>query len=280
MQLFVDHLTVIDCSYLHPQHGVLGESWIVDVALVGSLDEQSMVMDFGMVKKRIKAMIDELVDHKLLVPQKSLDLVQLTGDAAATTLVWEDAKARTWTHTSPAEALCVLDAQVITTQVVRDYLIEKLSAEMPESVDAVQLTLYHEPLEEGMYYHYSHGLKKHDGNCQRIAHGHRSKLEIWRDGEFCVQTIRDVCAKWAQAYLVSQSDIVEQTDSHIISEYDAPQGHFRLEAPRDACDIVPHDSTVERIAEHVAQQLKKRDPQANWCVKAYEGVRKGAIVTL
>ena len=166
---------------------------------------------------------------------------------------------------------------MITTEAVRDYLIEQLSAEMPESVHAVQLKLHHEPLEEGMYYHYSHGLKKHDGNCQRIAHGHRSKLEIWRDGELDMQEISDICSQWAQAYLVSQGDIVAQTDSHIISEYDAPQGHFRLVAPHDACDILPHDSTVERIAEYLAQQLKQREPEVQWCVKAYEGVKKGAI---
>jgi 6-pyruvoyl-tetrahydropterin synthase len=64
MQLFVNDLTVIDFSYLCTTRGVVGESWIVDVLLDGDLNEMSMVLDFGVVKKQINAIIDLAVDHK------------------------------------------------------------------------------------------------------------------------------------------------------------------------------------------------------------------------
>lgn len=280
MQLFVDHLTVIDCSYLHPEHGIEGESWIVDVALEGELDEMSMVMDFGKVKKQLKAAIDQLADHALLVPQKSKHLLQLEEGEGSIKLQWKDSHDRLWEHESPHEALCLIDAPAITLEVLRSYLTQQLMAQLPATVKALHLQLHHEPLEQGMYYHYSHGLKKHDGNCQRIAHGHRSKLEIWKDGVLDLQEIRHICQKWAHIYLLSQEDITEQTDRHIISSYQSPQGRFWLKAPRECCDILPQDSTVERIAQHLAQQLEQAHPQAVWRVKAYEGVHKGAIISL
>src|SRR3546814_12618087 len=54
------------------------ESWIVDVELHGDLDGQSMVLDFGEVKKRLKRAIDTSADHSLLVPRNA---PQLTLDA-------------------------------------------------------------------------------------------------------------------------------------------------------------------------------------------------------
>lgn len=66
MQLFVDDLTVMDFSYLCPLRGMVGESWIVDVRLDGELNDESMIQDFSKVKKELKRLIDEHVDHKLL----------------------------------------------------------------------------------------------------------------------------------------------------------------------------------------------------------------------
>ena len=73
--LFVDNLTVIDFAYLDPTRGLVGESWIADVVLGGELDEQGMVFDFSNVKRTIKRVIDERVDHRL-VDAANLDVLE------------------------------------------------------------------------------------------------------------------------------------------------------------------------------------------------------------
>lgn len=60
------------CSRLH------GHSYIVRLRLEGDIGEEGMIMDFVVLKKALKAMIEEL-DHKTLVPTASQD-VKVTYD--------------------------------------------------------------------------------------------------------------------------------------------------------------------------------------------------------
>jgi hypothetical protein len=58
MQLFVNNLTNIDFSYLCPDRGLVGETWLVNIVLKGPIDPQGMVCDFGKVKKTLRTWLD------------------------------------------------------------------------------------------------------------------------------------------------------------------------------------------------------------------------------
>ncbi len=131
----------------------------------------------------------------------------------------------------------------------------------------------------GPFYQYSHGLKKHDGNCQRIAHGHRSRIEIYRNDQ------RDEAleAVWAERlrdiYIGTRSHLVEVGAGMHHYRYRAPQGEFELKLPAECCYLIDTESTVEQIAAHLAAEIKREHPGDEVLVRAYEGVGKGAIAT-
>lgn len=280
MQLFVDNITVIDCSVLCPSHGVDGRSWICDIVLEGALDSQSMVMDFGVVKKRIKQEIDRIADHCLLVPEQSDSLTHIQSGDAGISLTWQVQDRYDIRLKSPQEAICLLPMAAVTPEALARWLEEQLSAVVSESVERVSITLREEAI-DGPSYSYSHGLKKHDGNCQRIAHGHRSRLEIWQDGRPAVGLVAAWCKAWDHIYVGSRDDLVAEFEQYgqpmLRYAYDAPQGAFMLEIPADRCAVIDSDSTVECIAAHIARTLSAQYPQSVFRVKAYEGVGKGAI---
>ncbi|HPQ26375.1 MAG TPA: hypothetical protein PLY75_15680, partial [Gammaproteobacteria bacterium] len=59
--------------------------------------------------------------------------------------------------------------------------------------------------------------------------------------------------------------------------YRSSQGSFGLTLPKIGCYLIDNDSTVENIAQHIADQLKAEHPNDRFKVYAFEGVDKGAI---
>lgn len=276
MHLFVENLTVIDCSYLDAERGIVGESWIVDLALGGLPDDQGMMMDFAHVKKRLKQVIDETIDHTLVIPGR-LPGLELAANGASFTFT--NATGHRIEHDSPADAVTVLDTDAVTPDSVRDFLLPHLRANVPGNVTDIRLELRMETI-DGAYYHYSHGLKKHDGNCQRIAHGHRSKLHIWQDGTRSPALEQEWAERFRDIYIGTREDISRQfsegSTDYLEFAYTAQQGAFRLVLPASSCHLIETDSTVEYISDHLCRELAASHPGHAFRVRAYEGVGKGA----
>lgn len=272
-RLFVEQLTVLDCAFLDAQRGLVGESWIVDLELEGELDEQGMVLDFGSVKKDLKRAIDAVADHTLVVPRLSpaLDLA-LSGDRTGLSFRSELGAVE---HQSPRVALCLVDAAAVTTETLAGHINRELASALPPNVARATVTLRHEKI-DGAWYRYTHGLKKHAGQCQRIAHGHRSRLHIAVDGRRDERLERTWAERWRDIYLGSASDIVAHGKGRIRFEYRSGEGEFALELPVERVDLLQTDSTVELIAAHLAAQVAA-ERRGRIEIRAYEGVMKGAI---
>lgn len=290
MQLFVNDLTVIDCSYLCPERGIVGESWIVDIILDGNLNEQSMVLDFGKVKKQVKAIIDDAVDHKLLVPgSHGYTEVTHNEDDSAYWVDFNRGNDRSIHLFCPSDSFAFIDANVVNIETVTDYVKAVIKQELPVNVEGLKLTLRPEQI-DGFYYHYTHGLKKHDGNCQRIAHGHRSKLQVFIDGIRQPALEKQWCDKWEDIYIGTKEDKASFNEmtlskaaknlgdsTHIGYSYTSIQGLFELALPHSENYVIETDSTVECIAQYLASAISSEDSGQTVEVWAYEGVGKGAI---
>jgi 6-pyruvoyl-tetrahydropterin synthase len=276
--LFVEQLTVLDFSRLDRERGLVGESWIVDVELEGELDEQSMLLDFGAVKRIARDAVEDYADHKLLAPTRC-GWLEITESAASGELRIE-APAAGLRLRSPGVAVCRLDVVDVTMPELRAKLEASIAGVMPGNVHGVRVALREESA-PGAYYHYSHGLKRHAGNCQRIAHGHRSRIEIYTEGRRNDHWERYWAERWRDIYLGSREDIVAETRLGDRPAwrfaYRAQQGEFELEIWSEHCELVPADTTVERLAGYIATELERMDPGTAFRVRAYEGVQKGAV---
>lgn len=282
MRLFVDNLINVDFSYLDPERGLLGETWLASTELDGVLNAQGMVCDFGIVKKTLRHWLDEEIDHRLLVPVNSPNLT-LTENGTELELEWrygtDQQPAQVIRCRCPRSAIALVDSDRIDAISVSRWSISQILPLLPATLDKLSLDFSTEAI-DGSYYHYSHGLKKHDGNCQRIAHGHRSKLLIWRNEQRDSELERQWAQNFKDIYIGTREDIIRHDKGETVFAYTTNQGQFELSLPQQHCYIIDTDSTVEWIADHLAQQLKLAHPQDHFLVKAFEGMGKGAIVSL
>ncbi|MGM0544484.1 MAG: 6-pyruvoyl trahydropterin synthase family protein [Pseudomonadota bacterium] len=272
MALFVNQLTHIDASLWCPEAGLKGVSWQVDALLDGELGEDGMLFDFGDVKPWIKHHLDAGLDHTLLVPVKA-EGVSVTECAEG--LCVQTTSPYPMHVTGPREAFTLVPEAIIDRDAVARALSDDLTARRPKNVSRVQLTLSDEPI-DGAAYGYSHGLKRHAGNCQRIAHGHRSRLHIWQH-ETRQLTLEQHWAEWLDSrYLVEAGDIVEQDAQWLTCRYQAAQGMFSITLPSDCCAVLATPTTVENIARWLAESIAVQTRSVTR-VHAFEGFNKGAI---
>ncbi len=179
----------------------------------------------------------------------------------------------------PRQAFALLPWPAITAERLAAHLSASLTRQPPARVEAIRLTLSDEAI-DGAAYTYSHGLKRHAGNCQRIAHGHRSRLHVWQDGARRPALEAEWAERLADRYLVDEADVVEGLDAafagRLTTRYTAEQGRFALTLPRERCVTMPTPTTVEHIAAWLAGEIARETGRATR-VQAFEGIDKGAL---
>lgn len=255
---------------------MLGETWLASALLDGAVNAEGMICDFSIVKRTLRNWLDDEVDHRLLIPTLPPPLsLKQEGDIISLTWQFSD---QSLSVTGPVQAFALVDAESITAESVAAWSKTQLKDHFPVNVEQLTLSFETEAI-AGAFYHYSHGLKLHHGNCQRIAHGHRSRILIWLNEERSLELEQLWAQRWQDIYLSFEEDVVGTNNGQIDFAYEAAQGHFELSMPASSCYLIGTETTVEFLAEHLADVIKQLHSQASVKVKAFEGINKGTIAT-
>ena len=295
--LFYEHVTVLDYAYVDSLKGAIGNSLIVDVEFLGATDEDGVVYDFSYAKKKVKEIIDRDCDHRLIVPRNILK-----EQAGLTQLKYEfGAHKELLFYEAPAQAFCQLSSDEISYESIANFLETQIMLEMPSTIASVKIHLREELLSpQSAVFHYTHGLKNHYGNCQRLFHGHRNTLEIWINGQRSAKAEKEMADELFSANIhfcswenvVNRGEIVKATSQelpegrilapnlkvHIM--YQSSQGKFYGEVPAHMVYLMHTETTVENLASHFAKVVKTRLKSSDLIrVRAFEGIGKGAFVS-
>lgn len=274
-RMFIRDLTILDAAYFDDFRGPLGASWQVDVELIGRRDAQGMLYDFRPCKQTIKRIIDGSYDHTLILPRDP--------NAGVDRLEYD----------CPDQALSRIPGATVTVAgietAIKTSIEEAFREEGRDNVVGVDVTLREIPLPPGKaWYRYTHGLEKHDGNCQRLWHGHRNGIDIRVNGQADGELEHRLAALFFEAHIAYRENIVSTGDLRIGERqthlegveiaYEASQGRFRAVIPGENVVVLPMECTVENIAAFCLEEVA-RERTGSLEVICYEGINKGARLT-
>lgn len=118
------------CARLH------GHSYIVRLRLEGDIGEEGMIMDFVVLKKKLREMIDEM-DHKTLLPSKS-DTVKVTVEEGSVEVMSCGKR-----YVFPEEDVTLLDIPTTTAEEMSRMMTLRMvdEVEFPANVRSVSIGL-------------------------------------------------------------------------------------------------------------------------------------------
>ncbi len=278
-RLFVRRFTVLDFARVGPS-GFEGESLYVDGEVEGDLDERGFLMDFGPVKKLMKRVVDDVLDHRFAVPiEDPRVILEEQG---------ERLRARidgTLDYTAPREAFALLPD--VSDASVCAFLRERVLERVPKNVRDVRFQL---SPEDGIGtrpgFRYTHGLKLHEGNCQRLIHGHRNIIEVFLDGAWHPVASQMLAELFDDVHFAHVDDLTVSapvgerftSEQNVSILYRSLQGEFEATLPGRRVLPLSVEPTIENIAtfshQWVSRALSVDDERVT--VRAYEGIHKGA----
>jgi 6-pyruvoyltetrahydropterin/6-carboxytetrahydropterin synthase len=118
------------CSRLH------GHSYSVRLRLEGEPDENGMVMDFVIIKKKLRSMVAEM-DHKVLLPAAS-KIVKIEKKGGSVEVTSCDKR-----YVFPVEDVLLLDISTTTAEEMAKMMAEKILGDIdfPKTIKSVAVGL-------------------------------------------------------------------------------------------------------------------------------------------
>lgn len=305
--MFLADVTVIDLAYISHTGSIVGSSvspkFIVSGEVTG---DESVVVDFSKIKKKIKALIDDNdsgYDHKLWLFSNSnvkpYDVSLLNTNKGMARI-----KTSHLDLTLPVDSLRVIDspcsnmleAGVLDSTVevdIESYLTSSLSKEYPGIQVQCKLSFDGASMDTGTqgaeWFRYVHGLKDSSSwGCQNNSHGHLSYMQLlnssidWAHVDHPL--LRRIASQFNGSVFINKENVIANNESEVRIEYTSrDRGVFiaSYDKRKIKTCVIPTETTIEYLVEHIKKEWwdeLKNCGATHLAVS--EGLTKGAVTEL
>lgn len=191
MKIYWENISDVDHAILFPLGQMVGNSYIATATAEGNNNnEEAVILDFSTGKKQLKALCDNVVDHKLWVNDKYHEIVY-TDESVIVRARGLD-KQITFETMLPKDAVYVqsfISDITMPFNQQKDYIEQAVrlanedlskKASTPEMKVTIGINnKIFENSKNKYFFRYTHGLPTSTSyGCQNICHGHLSYIEL------------------------------------------------------------------------------------------------------
>jgi 6-pyruvoyl-tetrahydropterin synthase len=293
--IFLNDITKIDSALFDPGRGIIGQTWRLDVGLTGPLGLNGFVLDFSDFKKMVRKVLKSSLDHALIIPINSQSVVfKGVGRGECWVMRSRNGKGGTeqeWTYVSPPGAVFPSRSVALNRQVLEQEVVRSLRHRLPPDIIHITATLREDDVNPSeAIFRYTHGIAHHSGMCQRLFHGHKSRILCYvgeeRRPDYEHYLVRDILGSHVHIATPSQQKSGPQiltgfrgkTKEPVTLAYEATQGYFEATLPADRIFMVEHETSIECITRELAKVVKREENTSEKVkVICHEGIDKGAV---
>lgn len=301
--IFARDVDQIDFAYLSSS-GIEGKSYHVDVSASGPLDHNGFVIDFGLLKKQIKAHLKATADHALVLPAKARsytlsESLSKKSDQKQLQLRY-DSPWGSYGYECPADAIYTIGGTTLDPRELAKQIIADLRPHLPHSLN-IQLSLREKILSEGAaQFSYTHGISRHDGLCQRLFHGHTGELQLAGVAKGSISRAQLAKALSEDCFgdglhIASKDQLVSKAShplakaaahlaesDHYFLTYEGTLGRYSAFVPKERTLLLPATASIEHLAGYVFDRLHAGHKElltAEVELRIWEGLNKGAAIS-
>jgi 6-pyruvoyl-tetrahydropterin synthase len=293
--IFLNDITKVDAALFDPSRGVIGQTWKVDVTLTGPLNTNGFVFDFSDFKKMVRKVLKSSLDHALIIPINSQSVI-FKGQSRGECWVMRARNGKgtleqEWSYISPPGAVFPSRSVALNRQILEQEIVRSLRHRLPPEILNISATLREdEAIPTEAVFRYTHGIANHTGMCQRLFHGHKSRIQCFvgeeRRPDYEHYLVRDILGSHVHIATPSQykagPEILPgfrgKSKELITLAYEASQGYFEASIPADRVFMVEGETSIECLSRELARVVKREENTSEKVrIICFEGIDKGAI---
>ena len=188
-----------------------------------------------------------------------------------------------WTYKCPKGAVFPIMTHRITPESVAFEVKRLVRHRLPELVSNVEVSLRKEKGDcSDTFFKYTHGISGHQGLCQRLFHGHRSKIEIFVADEKRIDLEQYVAHDLfgSNVHIACEDQVIDDSNKdYVVLGFTGTLGYYEGNIPRKQLFMVKKQTSIETITKALCEIIHEKTGLSGIKVLCYEGIDKGAIAT-